>query len=316
MRCTWENGMSETLILDSAYALSLTRVSKLSPGVVSTIMSRRPDDLHALQDYQDWFATVSPGMPAPSIEDVCECEDVVRQTLEHNIFVIPITSSLFPRALREIDDCPPVIYLKGNIDLLAREPGVAVVGTRKASPNGLTIAARIAAYFSARDWTIVSGLAFGIDAAAHRGALEAHGPTIAVLAHGLRAASPKGNAHLAQEILDKDGAWLSEYPIDVGARPEQFVFRNRIQIGLSAGSIIVEGELRSGSMAQAEFCLRNKRLLFAVLPDSRARNLGLVSSGTSMLVDKRGAIPIRTKDDYPSVLGALARKRSELSGQV
>ncbi|MGN6660768.1 MAG: DNA-processing protein DprA [Achromobacter mucicolens] len=233
---------------------------------------------------------------------------VAETTRRAGIATIPIGEPDYPAYLATIQDPPPVLYVRGNLELLRRQAGVAIVGTRKASPNGIIIAERISKYFAESRWTIVSGLAMGIDAAAHRGALDVGGATIAVLAHGLRSASPKMNAHLGSEILEKGGAWVSEYPIDVPAKPEQFVLRNRIQIGLSAGSIIVEGEERSGTMTQAEFCLRNKRKLFAVLPE-KIDALKLVSTGPLILVNKRGATPLRSKDDYTAAMNSMESLR-------
>ncbi|GAA5231731.1 hypothetical protein GCM10025795_02180 [Verticiella sediminum] len=252
-----------------------------------------------------------PEVSALSLVDIQKSAGLIDEMSQAGIYSIPICASAYPRYLREIADAPPVLYLRGNRDLLKQPAGVAIVGTRKASPNGIVIAERIARYFAERSWTVVSGLALGIDAAAHKGALHGHGSTIAVLAHGLREASPKTNSHLAHQILDQGGAWVSEYPIDTPARPEQFVHRNRIQIGLSAGSIIVEGEERSGTMTQAEFCVRNKRKLFAVFPE-QAESLKLVSRGPLILINKRGATPLRSKNDYPRAMDAMSQIRNEL----
>jgi DNA processing protein len=250
-------------------------------------------------------------------DQLIAARDQVEKNLEAGLFVVPVTSPTYPTCLRLIEDAPPVIFVKGNHDLLSAPPGVSVVGTRKASLAGITIATRIARHFAERDWTIVSGLAMGIDAAAHRGALDAEGPTIAELAQGLQGASPKANALLGEEILARNGAWISEHPLGIRARPEYFVLRNRIQIGLSASSIIVEGEERSGTMTQAEFCLRNKRHLFAVLPE-KAEALRLVSKGPLILINKRGATPLRSRADYDSAAMAMQEKRfqlSQISGQ-
>ncbi|UIF86087.1 DNA-processing protein DprA [Cupriavidus sp. UYPR2.512] len=246
-----------------------------------------------------------------SEDEVRSAWAVISETALKDIHPVFIGSAEYPSYLRSIDEPPPVLYIKGNRKLLSSPPGVSVVGTRKASSAGTIIAKRIARYFAEKNWTVVSGLALGIDAAAHAGALAGDGPTIAVLAHGLEHASPKANAKLGAEILEKGGAWASEYPVGVAARPEQFVLRNRIQIGLSAGSVIVEGEERSGTMTQAEFCLKNHRQLFAVLPE-RADSLGLVSKGPRILINKRGATPLRSKEDYESALNTLEVKRSEI----
>jgi len=301
--------MNELDVTKATFALALLRHGRLTPGKASELIRQVPEAIwtqggHVIEWFNEHYA-----------KELCldrdsweTSEKVVHSTIRANISLIVIGTPYYPTYLASIQDAPPVLYLRGNLELMKRQAGVAVVGTRKASANGLTIAERIARFFAERSWTVVSGLAMGIDAAAHRGALSANGATIAVLAHGLRSASPRINASLGAEILDHGGAWVSEYPIDVSARPEQFIQRNRIQIGLSAGSIIVEGEERSGTMAQAEFCLRNKRKLFAVLPE-RARELKLVSQGPIILINKRGAKPLRSKDDYESAMQSMESLR-------
>ncbi len=304
--------MNNSHALACAFSLSLLRAARLSTAATSRVALSLPfEEFGTPQEILDWYRETWPNLPAISEVEVRGSWAVISETALENIQPIFIGSDQYPRYLKGIEDPPPVLYVKGNLGLLASDPGVSVVGTRKASEAGVIIAERIARFFSTRQWTVVSGLALGIDAAAHRGALHGKGPTIAVLAHGLEQASPKANAKLGAEILEANGAWVSEYPIGVAARPEQFVLRNRIQIGLSAGSIIVEGEERSGTMTQAEFCLRNERQLFAVLPE-RADSLGLVSKGPLILINKRGATPLRSKGDYEAAVQALERKRAEI----
>lgn len=302
--------MSARAIAATTLAIALTRFVRLSPGRASDLLLSAPPDTWGSEEHAvDWFNEHHAASDARlSPNDMQAASKVADTTRRAGIATIPIGDPYYPQYLATIQDPPPVLYIKGNLELLRRQAGVAIVGTRKASPNGIIIAERISKYFAESDWTIVSGLAMGIDAAAHRGALDVHGATIAVLAHGLRSASPKINAHLGSEILEKGGAWVSEYPIDVPAKPEQFVLRNRIQIGLSAGSIIVEGEERSGTMTQAEFCLRNRRKLFAVLPE-KIDALKLVSTGPLILVNKRGATPLRSKDDYTAAMNAMESLR-------
>ncbi|CAB3863753.1 hypothetical protein LMG26858_02359 [Achromobacter anxifer] len=302
--------MSSRAIAATTLAIALTRFVRLSPGRASDLLLSAPPETWDSEEHAvDWFNEHhAPKDTRLGPEEWQAASKVAETTRRAGIATIPIGAPDYPPYLATIQDPPPVLYVKGNLELLRRQAGVAIVGTRKASPNGIIIAERISKYFAECGWTVVSGLAMGIDAAAHRGALDVRGATIAVLAHGLRSASPKINAHLGSEILEKGGAWVSEYPIDVPAKPEQFVLRNRIQIGLSAGSIIVEGEERSGTMTQAEFCLRNKRKLFAVLPE-KIDALKLVSTGPLILVNKRGATPLRSKDDYTAAMNSMASLR-------
>ncbi|MDR7273133.1 DNA processing protein [Pelomonas saccharophila] len=238
--------------------------------------------------------------------------NAIERGLASGVQAIPISSDRYPAALRGIVDAPPVIFIRGALEVLHRPPGIAIVGTRKATGHGLTIASRLATFFGNAGLTVVSGLAMGIDAAAHEGALLSASPTVAVLAHGLDKATPRANSHLADRILENGGAWISEHPFGATPKAEYFVLRNRIQVGLSAASIIVEGEERSGSSTQAEFCLRNRRLLLAVVPDSPSRVV-TQSQLPMLLVNKRGAMAIRSRDDYEDSLAAVRRRIADLS---
>lgn len=231
---------------------------------------------------------------------------------QHDVRSFSIISNGYPKHLREIDNPPLVLHVRGNVKLLQDVRGISVVGARKTSEAGLIIAHRIAKEAVEKGWVVVSGLALGIDASAHKGALSVgvEGSTVAVLAHGLEAAKPASNKKLGAQILENGGAWVSEHAIGVPARPPQFVQRNRIQLGLSVGSIIVEAEEKSGSITQARFCLQQKRPLFAVVPENIENPLKLVCSGTSMLVKEMGANPLRTKSDYPEMFEKFNRQKS------
>lgn len=298
-------------VVAAVCAMALSRDIRLSPGSISKILLAMPYDIaKSLRDACVW---INENLPRPDqkieIHRLAIHEATIRKNIDNKIYVFPITSENYPEYLRCIVDAPPILYLKGNQQLLNSPPGIAIVGTRKASKAGEIIANRISEYFSRENWTINSGLAIGIDAAAHRGAIKAGGPTIAVLAHGLKSASPKINSMLGQEIIDQGGAWVSEHSYDISARKDFFVHRNRIQIGLSAGSVIVEGEEKSGTMTQAEYCIQNSRKLFAVLPDN-SEKLEMVDAGPKLLVQKKGAIVLRSKDDYRTAMESMSGFRA------
>jgi DNA processing protein len=271
------------------------------------------------------LAALADALDLSTIDDVLTLAGVQRaevnksmsdalETLEKGqrlgIHALPIISPSYPTTLRGINDAPPVLFVRGNLAALEALPGIAVVGTRKATTHGAIIAERIAQHISTEGLPVVSGLAMGIDAAAHEGAMKGTSPTIAVLAHGLEKASPAMNRPLADRILDTGGLWVSEHAIGTSAKPEFFVLRNRIQVGLSSASIIVEGEEKSGSRTQAEFCIQNRRTLFAVLPEPGSQ-VSTRSELPRMLVSQRGAVPIYSKADYPGMI-ELARKRATM----
>jgi DNA processing protein len=207
--------------------------------------------------------------------------------------------------LRNIDNAPQILYLRGSRSILRDLPGVSVVGAREVTANGGRIADRISEYLASNGWVIVSGLARGVDAIAHQACLNVNGKTIAVLANGLDEPQPKQNAELGYKILESGGAWVSEHPIGVKVEKRFFVQRNRIQLGLSAGSVIIEAGLKSGTMTQAEFCIKQKRPLFAVVPEAPENPLGLFSEGTAHMVAVMGGIPLRNKNDYANMMTKL-----------
>ncbi|CAI8985606.1 DNA processing protein [Pseudomonas sp. IT-232MI5] len=235
------------------------------------------------------------------------------KNLSHNVRILSINENEYPKYLKSILDAPPLLFIRGNFDIFSHLPGVAIVGAREASPAGKEIAKRIARFMGENGWTVVSGLALGIDAAAHQGALDAGGKTIAVLAGGLEKANPAANLDLGFNILESGGAWISEHPVGTPPKKHHFVPRNRIQVGLSAGSIIVEAKIKSGSLSQARFCVGQDRPLFAVVPNTVENPLRLNSEGTIHMVEDLGAIPVRTKNDYPKILSRLKDQQIKIT---
>lgn len=248
--------------------------------------------------------SVQPGLEGPSFAEARERAAAVARACERDgIAIIGYCDPDYPEPLRRIPDPPAVIYARGNLGALRRR-GLAVVGTRRASASGLRVAGAIAGRLAARGLSVVSGLALGIDGAAHRGAIETGGVTVAVLAHGLDTVVPGSHTALAREILRRDGALLSEHPPRTPPRPAEFVRRNRLQSGISAGSIVVESGRAGGSIHQARFTARQGRLLFTVLrsrPDD-----DLDQAGARRLVSELGAIPLATIADLDPHLDAIA----------
>jgi len=169
----------------------------------------------------------------------------------------------YPAALREIPDPPPVIYIRGTLGE-DDDPRIAIVGSRRASRYGLEAAAAFASELARLGALVVSGLARGIDAAAHRGALEVEGRTLAVLGSGLADLYPKEHGRLARRIVEHGGAVLSEYPFDMPPLAGCFPRRNRIISGLSAGVIVIEAAKASGALGTARLALEQGREVFAV----------------------------------------------------
>jgi DNA processing protein len=193
----------------------------------------------------------------------------------------------YPRNLREVYNAPPVLYVRGRIEK-RDEWAVAIVGTRQASVYGKEAARMLGAGLARAGVTVVSGLAWGIDTAAHRACLDAGGRTLAVLGCGVDIVYPQQNARLATEIVER-GALVSEYPL--GSRPEarNFPPRNRIISGLTLGTVVVEADLGSGARITADFAAEQGREVFAVpgsifTRTSRGTN-ELIQQGAKMVCD-------------------------------
>lgn len=229
---------------------------------------------------------------------------------KNDLSLLCINDKEYPKSLKLIKNPPPVMFVKGETSTLKELPGIAIVGAREATVAGKEIARRVAKFMAEKKWVIVSGLALGIDAAAHQGSLDGKGKTIAVLAGGLDKPSPAANSDLGYEILENGGLWVSEHSLGTPPKREHFVPRNRIQIGLSTGSIIVEAKKNSGSITQAKFCTGQNRPLFAVIPHAPENPLKLNSEGTEYLVTELGAIPVKTKEDYSMILKIIENEKN------
>ncbi|MFT7650934.1 MAG: DNA processing protein [Limisphaerales bacterium] len=203
----------------------------------------------------------------------------------------------FPRVLEHIPDPPIVLFYSGLLASL-NQPSIAIVGARRATQVGRQRAEEIAAELASLGLVIVSGLAYGIDRAAHVGALAVGGTTIAVLGSGLNRVYPSSHQRLARELIDKNGLMLSEYPSDWPPRPYQFPERNRLISGLTNAVVVVEAGLHSGSLITARLALEQGREVFAV-PGSVS---SLVSAGSHRLI-REGAELVTCASEIAQSLG-------------
>lgn len=191
-----------------------------------------------------------------------EVRRMVQQHADHGIQCIPLEAPEYPRRLAQSNDPPPLLFVRGTLDDSDRV--LSVVGTRSPTPDGLLHTEFWVHALGAAQPTIVSGLALGIDAAAHGEALRSGLPTWAVLAHGLDAAQPRANARLAERILQSGGAWISEWPFGVPARAGHFPKRNRIIAGLCDAVLVVEASMQSGASITAKLANGYDRCVFAL----------------------------------------------------
>lgn len=212
--------------------------------------------------------------------------------------ILLLDDGVYPSLLREIYDPPIVLYVKGAWAECLDQPCIGVVGSRKCSTYGQNAANMLARDLAQRGLTVVSGFARGIDAAAHRGALEAGGRTVAVLGTGIDEVYPRDHKKLAEEILAKGGALVSQFPLGTPPVSENFPYRNRIISGLSLGTVVVEAAENSGSLITARLAMEQNREVFAVPGNITSRN----SFGTNYLIKGAGAKLVQQWQDIAAEL--------------
>ncbi|MGH9378410.1 MAG: DNA-processing protein DprA [Terriglobia bacterium] len=216
---------------------------------------------------------------------LAEADKEIYAAAKLGVEIITPSTGDYPPLLWQIPDPPLAVYVQGGVGAISRH-AVAMVGTRRPSAYGSSVAHRLASDLALRQLVIVSGLARGVDSASHRGALEARGQTIAVLGSGIDVIYPRENRKLAESAA-ASGALISEFPLGTAPTPENFPIRNRIISGLSLGVIIVEAAEYSGSLITARLALEQNREVFAVpgnitSPQSFGPNL-LIKQGAKLV---------------------------------
>jgi DNA processing protein len=299
---------------DLADALRLSLVSGIGPrirkllleafGSPSAVFSAAPSDLRCVQgvgpELTRRIAVAREEIDVQAELDLCAA---------NGIRILNDSEADYPRALREIDDPPGILFVRGELlpqDALA----IAVVGSRHATQYGLAQAERLAGSLARAGFTIVSGLARGIDAAAHRGALAAGGRTLAVLGSGLLNLYPPEHAELAEQV-SRQGAVMSEAPPRSPPLSGAFPQRNRIITGLSLGVLVVEASTKSGALISARHAMEQNREVFAV--PGRVDNR--MARGCHRLI-RDGAKLVETVDDILEELGPLAAPAERADGEA
>jgi DNA processing protein len=251
------------------------------------------------------------GMPAKAAQFVFEgraraaAEDEAKRVAEAGGFFLTREDEEYPGRLLQIYDPPAVLWGRGDRALLDR-PGIAVVGTRHPSPYGTGMAEMLARDLANRRIVILSGMARGIDSAAHKGALDAGGKTIAVWGTGIDVVYPKENKKLAEKIVESGGAILSEYPLGTFPAPQNFPLRNRILSGMSVGVLVIEAGEYSGTRITARCAMEQNRDVYAVPGNVTNKN----AWGPNTLI-KQGARLTATWEDIWEDLPAQVRLQLE-----
>lgn len=248
-------------------------------------------------------AGLSPAV-AQSVASGCAFEEAAEQhekVAKLGVALVPITDPRYPPRLKEIFDPPPLLYARGRVELLGNLM-LGVVGTRRPTAYGTQVATRLSKDLAEAGLTIASGMARGIDTAAHRAVLEAGGDTVAVFGCGVDEVYPAENRRLAEALAEK-GLLISEFPMGAPPFPQNFPVRNRIISGMSAGILVVEGGEYSGSTITAKLAAEQNREMFAVPGNVTSK----MSWGPNLLI-KQGAKLVQEWNDVVAELKAEDRR--------
>lgn len=247
------------------YWLALSRAPRIGAVTFKQLLQRfgHPEQVF-LATQRDWL---NAGLKDKTIEylqnpDWQAIETDLQWLQQPNNHILTLDHIYYPKYLREIHDAPPVLYAHGQLDVLHR-PQIAIVGTRKPSQQGYELAKGFASSITQAGFVVISGLAMGIDEAAHWGAVAVNGQTIAVTGTGLDRVYPAKNYQLAHTIA-QHGLLLSEFPLKTPAHAENFPRRNRIISGMSLGTLVIEANVRSGSLITARLAAEQGREVFAI----------------------------------------------------
>lgn len=301
--------------VERTYWIAFSRVSRIGRVRVSQLEDHFGRLEHA------WHASAgelkAAGLDSGTINACIEARSTIDPGRElgllqqHGVQAITWHDAAYPAGLREVYDRPPVLYVRGALTP-ADDWAVAVVGTRRVTVYGRQVAEEMARGLAANSVTVVSGLARGVDAVAHRAALEAGGRTIGVLACGLDMVYPPEHKRLAEQIIER-GAIVSDYAIGTQPRAEFFPRRNRILSGLSLGVLVVEGDTKSGALITARQALEQNREVFAVPGSIYSPN----SRGTNKLIQDGEAKPTLNVEDVLAELNlSMAAHQIEMTELV
>ncbi len=285
---------------DLRACLALHRTPQLSDATLSRLMA-------ATEDPQEILHLSSEKMTGLGVSEAAQrvisqysrsktmalnqrVENDLQLIQQKNIHVIPLSGKRYPALLKQIADPPPLLYGRGNVDLL-NTPQIAMVGSRRTSRQGLENALRFSGELARSGFTITSGLALGIDAQSHTGALDEEGDTIAVLGTGVDRVYPARHRTLNNRIM-QHGLLISEFALETPPRPYNFPRRNRVISGMSLAVLVVEAALQSGSLITARMALEQNREVLAI--PSSIHNPG--GKGCNALI-RQGAKLVETIDD-------------------
>jgi DNA processing protein len=293
----------------------------LTPGMGALRTKRAMDRLGTAERVFEASLTEleGAGLPAASAQFVSSgralaaAESETQRVKEAGGFLLAFEDAAYPERLREIYDPPAVLWVRGNAALLAR-PGIGVVGTRQPSPYGSGMAELLSRDLALRRLTILSGMARGVDTAAHKGAIDAGGKTVAVWGTGIDVVYPKENKRLAESIVATGGTIVSEYPLGTFPAPQNFPVRNRILSGMSVGVLVIEAGEYSGTRITARCAMEQNRDVYAVPGNVTNKN----AWGPNTLIKQGAKLTATWEDvweDLPSVVRLQLEGEMEVTGR-
>jgi len=248
------------IILNIISGIGPARVRSLSEhfGSVAQILDASKKELKTVDGIGETLAEAISSWKSDS-----NYEAEMKLTEKAGVEIITLADEDYPAPLKEVHDAPLCLYVRGRLPSW-NEPMLGIVGSRRITNYGKSMAEHLSRSAVYAGWTVVSGLAYGTDAVAHKTAVDSGGRTIAVLGGGLARIFPQEHIPLAKSIIEKDGAVISEFPMEFSPNRRSFPMRNRIISGLSKGVLVIEAGTTSGALITAKFALEQNRLVFAV----------------------------------------------------
>lgn len=283
--------------------LTLKLINNIGNGTILKIikdMEYVPNDEKELYQLIRERADKDKKIKIPTLEEIknasFNANNIIFKSEEKNIRYVDILDEAFPKTLKEISSAPTILFYKGDYNCIIDDESIAIVGTRNPTKHGEKIAHRLGYLFAEQGYVINSGLALGCDKYAHQGCLDADGRTVAVLGTPLDKINPSQNEKLADEILAKNGCLITENYIGEKTSRYSFVNRNRIQSGLSLGTIIVETDINGGTMETAKFTMNQGKVLAVYSHPDKYSNEKVIS-GNQSLMQNSEVISISNKND-------------------
>jgi DNA processing protein len=284
----------QILILNSLPKIGRKSIFKINDYLENKII----DDYNFKETILNWaFENKMIQVDSISFQKAEEnAEAIIENSEQRHIKMYGFWNVLFPENLRKIKEPPVMLHVVGDINILSEKRTVAIIGTREPSDYGFKAGRRLAQVLAMKGFVVVSGLAKGCDTAAHTGCLLGNGKTIAVMAHGLDTIYPSINKDLAAEIVSKAGAIVSEYPVGQKAFGNLFVERDRLQSGLSQATIVIQTDIKGGTMHTVKFTEEENKIL-ACLSFPNEHNTHPKVNGNIMLIKEGRAASLGTADD-------------------